>query len=112
MESTARSAYDLGYNVVLVADAMTGLDADAHSHSVEKIFLIWAEWTQLKMCSRWFAKPQEAVQSEASQSGRFSLRRSLHNQFVVAGERDGMLHLLQIVLHHIEAVNTGLEILG
>ena len=38
VESTARSAYDLGYNVVLVTDAMTDRDADAHHHSVEKIF--------------------------------------------------------------------------
>jgi nicotinamidase-related amidase len=38
VESTARSAYDLGYNVALVVDAMTDLNADAHGHSVEKIF--------------------------------------------------------------------------
>ena len=38
VEATARSAYDYGYNVVLVADAMTDRDADAHHHSVEKIF--------------------------------------------------------------------------
>jgi nicotinamidase-related amidase len=38
VESTARSAYDLGYNVVLVVDAMTDRDADAHRLSVEKIF--------------------------------------------------------------------------
>jgi nicotinamidase-related amidase len=38
VESTARSAYDLGYNVTLVVDAMTDRDAAAHSHSVEKIF--------------------------------------------------------------------------
>jgi nicotinamidase-related amidase len=38
VESTARSAYDLGYNVVLVTDAITDRDADAHRHSVEKIF--------------------------------------------------------------------------
>jgi nicotinamidase-related amidase len=38
VESTARSAYDYGYNVVFVADAMTDLDAEAHRHSVEKIF--------------------------------------------------------------------------
>jgi nicotinamidase-related amidase len=38
VESTARGAYDLGYNVVLVVDAMTDRDADAHRHSVEKIF--------------------------------------------------------------------------
>jgi nicotinamidase-related amidase len=38
VESTARSAYDLGYNVTLVVDAMTDRDAGAHHHSVEKIF--------------------------------------------------------------------------
>jgi nicotinamidase-related amidase len=38
VEATARSAYDYGYNVVLVTDAMTDRDADAHRHSVEKIF--------------------------------------------------------------------------
>jgi nicotinamidase-related amidase len=43
VESTARSAYDYGYNVVLVVDAMTDLDADAHRLSVEKIFPRLAE---------------------------------------------------------------------
>lgn len=38
VESTARSAYDCGYNVVLVVDAMTDRDAEAHRHSVEEIF--------------------------------------------------------------------------
>ncbi len=38
MESTARSAYDYGYNVVLVIDAMTDRDTDAHRSSIEKIF--------------------------------------------------------------------------
>jgi nicotinamidase-related amidase len=38
VESTARNAYDLGYNVVLVADAMTDMNADAHGHSVETFF--------------------------------------------------------------------------
>ncbi len=38
VESTARSAYDLGYNVVFVVDAMTDRDPDAHRLSVEKIF--------------------------------------------------------------------------
>jgi nicotinamidase-related amidase len=38
VESTARSAYDLGYNVALVVDAMTDRDAGAHRNSVEKIF--------------------------------------------------------------------------
>ncbi len=38
VESTARSAYDYGYHVVPVVDAMTDRDADAHHHSVEKVF--------------------------------------------------------------------------
>lgn len=38
VESTARSAHELGYHVVLVTDAMTDRDADAHRHSIEKIF--------------------------------------------------------------------------
>ncbi len=38
VESTARSAYDLGYNVVFVVDAMTDRDTDMHRHCVEKVF--------------------------------------------------------------------------
>jgi nicotinamidase-related amidase len=38
VESTARGAYDLGYNVVLVTDAMTDRNAEAHRHSVETVF--------------------------------------------------------------------------
>jgi nicotinamidase-related amidase len=38
VESTARSAYDLGYNVTLIVDAMTDRDPEMHRHSVEKVF--------------------------------------------------------------------------
>jgi nicotinamidase-related amidase len=38
VEATARAAYDFGYNVVLVTDAMTDLDPDMHRHAVEKVF--------------------------------------------------------------------------
>ena len=38
VESTARSAYDHGYNVVLVVDAITDRDAEAHRYFVEKMF--------------------------------------------------------------------------
>ena len=38
VESTARFASELGYNVVLVTDAMTDLKADAHENSVKNIF--------------------------------------------------------------------------
>jgi nicotinamidase-related amidase len=38
VESTARAAYDHGYNVVTVVDAMTDRDAEVHRHCVEKTF--------------------------------------------------------------------------
>ena len=38
VEATARNAYDYGYNVVLIADAMTDLSTGAHRHSVQTTF--------------------------------------------------------------------------
>jgi nicotinamidase-related amidase len=38
VESTARSAHDHGYHVVLATDAMTDSDAATHANSVERIF--------------------------------------------------------------------------
>ncbi len=38
VEMTARSAFDQGFNVVTVIDAMTDRDVQAHSHSNEKVF--------------------------------------------------------------------------
>jgi nicotinamidase-related amidase len=38
VEATARSAFDYGYNVVLVVDAMTDRSAEAHRHSIEASF--------------------------------------------------------------------------
>ena len=38
VEATARAAYDHGYHVVLITDAMTDMDAEVHHHSVEKTF--------------------------------------------------------------------------
>jgi len=38
VESTARQAYELGFNVVLATDAMTDTNADAHANSVARIF--------------------------------------------------------------------------
>lgn len=43
VESTARSAYDYGYNVVIVVDAVTDRDADLHRNSVGRIFPRLAE---------------------------------------------------------------------
>ncbi len=38
VESTARSAHDLGYNAVFISDAMTDRDAENHRYCVEKVF--------------------------------------------------------------------------
>lgn len=38
VESTARQAYELGFNVTLALDAMTDMSARAHQNSVERIF--------------------------------------------------------------------------
>ncbi|MBU9331963.1 isochorismatase family protein [Burkholderia multivorans] len=38
VESTARQAHELGYNVTLAVDAMTDPNADAHANSVERLF--------------------------------------------------------------------------
>ena len=38
VESTARHAHELGFNVALAIDAMTDMDAEAHHNSVTRIF--------------------------------------------------------------------------
>jgi nicotinamidase-related amidase len=38
VESTARNAYEFGFNVALAVDAMTDRDADAHDSSIKRIF--------------------------------------------------------------------------
>jgi nicotinamidase-related amidase len=38
VESTARSAHDHGYHVVLATDAMADPDPESHRHSVQRIF--------------------------------------------------------------------------
>ena len=38
VESTARQASELGYNVLLALDAMTDLNAEAHANSVNWVF--------------------------------------------------------------------------
>jgi nicotinamidase-related amidase len=38
VESTARYASELGFNVTLVVDAMTDLNAEAHTNSITRIF--------------------------------------------------------------------------
>ena len=43
VESTARQAHALGFNVTLATDAMTHLDADAHANRLARIFPRLAE---------------------------------------------------------------------
>ena len=38
VESTARAAYDHGYNIVIVSDAIADRDVVAHDNSIERIF--------------------------------------------------------------------------
>ena len=38
VESTARQAFELGFNVTLVVDAMTDMNLDAHANSIARIF--------------------------------------------------------------------------
>ncbi len=38
VESTARQAHELGFNVTLAVDAMTDMDAALHANSVDKVF--------------------------------------------------------------------------
>ena len=38
VQATAFSAYDYGYNVVFVVDAMTDREAEAHLYCIEKVF--------------------------------------------------------------------------
>ena len=38
VESTARFAQELGYNVALASDAMTDMSAEAHENSIQRIF--------------------------------------------------------------------------
>jgi nicotinamidase-related amidase len=38
VESTARDAYELGYQQVFAADAMTGMNAESHANATERIF--------------------------------------------------------------------------
>ena len=38
VESTARQAYELGFNVTLAVDAMTDMSPEAHLNSITRIF--------------------------------------------------------------------------
>ncbi|UJD92385.1 cysteine hydrolase (plasmid) [Rahnella aquatilis] len=43
VESTARQAHELGFNVSLAIDAMTDLNAEVHTNSLERIFPMLGE---------------------------------------------------------------------
>lgn len=48
VESTARAAYDHGYNVTFVTDAMADRDPAMHQHSIEKVFPRLGESTTMQ----------------------------------------------------------------
>ena len=52
VESTARSAVDLGYNVVLVVDTMTDRDADVIVTASRRFSLAWVRRTQPPTCRK------------------------------------------------------------
>jgi len=52
VESTGRSARDLGYNVVFVLDAMTDRELEDHRFTVEKIFPRFGETTTTEILLR------------------------------------------------------------
>jgi nicotinamidase-related amidase len=58
VESTARSAHDLGYNVVLVLDATTDRSPELYQHSVEKVFPRLGETAQTGDVLRHLAQRQ------------------------------------------------------
>jgi len=43
VEATARAAYDQGFNVVAISDAMTDGDPESHRHAIEKQFPKFSE---------------------------------------------------------------------
>jgi nicotinamidase-related amidase len=64
VESTARSAYDLGYNVTLVVDAMTDMPPDMHRHSIEKVFPRLGETTTTEEVLRRMREAPAALDTE------------------------------------------------
>lgn len=63
VESTGRSAHDLGYNTVFVVDAMTDRDAEMHRHSAEKIFPRFGETTTTESALKLLGEKAEAPSS-------------------------------------------------
>jgi len=47
VEATARQAYDLGFNVVIVEDAMSDMNADNHQHAMTAVYPRIAEVTTM-----------------------------------------------------------------
>lgn len=56
VESTARQAHELGFNVAVVTDAMTDADAEAHHNSVIRIFPKMSETGTMQQLLDLFAK--------------------------------------------------------
>ena len=74
VEATARNAYDHGYNVTLVVDAMTDLSADAHRHSVETIFPRLGETATTDDVIRSLTRAGALIACGSNRSGRLLSR--------------------------------------
>jgi nicotinamidase-related amidase len=58
VESTARSAFDYGYNVVIAIDAIADRNPDAHTSSVEKVFPRLGETGTVDEIIQLFSQPR------------------------------------------------------
>ena len=85
VEATARNAYDHGYNVTLVMDAMTDLSADAHRHSVETIFPRLGETATTDDVIRSLARAG-ALTQRINENARLLSRNDENDE---AGDRNG-----------------------
>ena len=61
VESTARQAHELGFNVVLATDAMTDTDAEAHHNSVVRIFPKMSETGTTRQLFDLFARRSTSI---------------------------------------------------
>jgi nicotinamidase-related amidase len=67
VESTARAAFERGYHVVLVTDAMTDGDAQAHENSITRIFPRLGETTTTEMVLTVLASPGDGPEQSPTE---------------------------------------------
>ena len=92
VESTARHAHELGFNVALAVDAMTDMNADAHHNSITRIFPRLGETGTTRRSSICSKRPRTANKGApehamASLSGLLRRRRVSHQRHSASGQR-------------------------